>query len=398
MAAGRTTSCRPLRSKGPLRFRRTVAGFLVIATLAVIASCSSSSGLSPAERLREATERGPYGVGVTTIELVDTSRPTDANGGYPGADERAITVEVWYPADPDAEQPEARDVALDGDGAPYPLIVLAHGYLSSRRLSLTYAEGLASHGYVVAAPDFPGSSGSAPGGPRLSAALDQPADVSFVIDQLLELNTTDGHLLEGAIDEDAIGMSGHSLGGLTALITAYGPLRDVRIKAAVAMSPVSCFLPASFAGEDDSVPVLILGGSSDLITPLATVRAAYDAANAPKYFVELAGANHVRFSDADFDDAAILAADILATGNPDFVADAVRLAQGLGGNATACTTRGGGDSGDQPLTVDRQQELLRAFAVPFFAAYLRGKGGAKDFLQDDLAALLPEATLEFEAE
>ena len=397
MAAVRSTSRRPLRSKGPLRFWRTVVGFLAIATLAAIASCSSSSGLSPVERLREATERGPYGVGVTTIELVDTSRPLEPNGDYPGVEERAITVEVWYPADRGAEQPEAGGVALNGDGAPYPLIVFAHGYSSSRRQSLTYTQGLASHGYVVAAPDFPGSSGSAPGGPRLSAALDQPADVSFVIDQLLEFNTTDGHLLEGAIDEDAIGMSGHSLGGLTTLLTAYGPLRDVRTKAALAMSPASCFLPASFAG-DDSVPALILGGSSDLITPLATARAAYDAANAPKYFVELAGGNHIRFSDADFDDAAILAAGILDTGNPGFVADAVRLAQGLGGNATACATGGGGDFRAQPLTVERQQELLRAFAVPFFAAYLRGDDDAKEFLQEGLAALLPEAALAFEAE
>lgn len=365
---------------------------LLLVTLLAACGGGSSAQAPAATSYAAATERGPFGVGVTTLELIDRSRPLEANGEFPGSDERALTVEVWYPADPAAEEPEARDAELDRSSGPYPLIVFAHGFSGTRRQSVAYTQHLASHGYVVAAPDFPGSHAGAPGGPRLSAALDQPGDVSFLIDELIAFDGTEGHLLEGAIDEAAIGMSGHSLGGLTTLLSVYGPGRDARIEAAVPLAPASCFLPQGVA-DGVSVPVLFITGTGDLITPIQTVRYGYRIAHAPKYLVELSGGSHIRFADVDIDDVAVTEFDQLGFDPDEFLADAARLDAKLGGNASTCLPSGDPPD-DAPLTLDRQQELLRAFATPFFDAYLRESEGALAFLQDELPSAVREATLE----
>jgi predicted dienelactone hydrolase len=369
---------------------------LLLASLVVACGGSSKASSPVATTYDDATGPGAFGVGVTTLDLVDTSRSLDANGDFPGADERAITVEVWYPTEPGGPQPEARDEASASSGAPYPLIIFAHGFSGTRSQSITYTRHLASHGYIVAAPDFPGSNAAAPGGPRLSAAVDQPSDVSFVIDQLLALDATEGGLLTGAIDDETIGISGHSLGGLTTLLSIYGTSRDPRITAALPISPASCFLPETLA-TDEAVPILVIGGSADRITPFETVRYGYDIANAPKYLVELAGANHIRFSEADLDDVAITDFDQLGFDTNEFLVDAVRLDEALGGNASTCLPSGEPPS-DEPVTLARQQELLRAFATPFFDAYLRDSDEALAFLQDELAELVPEATIESQLE
>ena len=375
------------------RTRLLLATLLVSIGLiaALLAACGGGEGKpSASELLDAAQQRGPYGVGVTTIELVDTSRPTEQNGDAPASAERKLTVEVWYPADPAAEQPEARDFAPDGDGGPYPLIVFAHGLGASRRLYPSYTQHLASHGYVVAAPDFPLSNGGAAGGPRIRAALEQPTDVSFVIDSMLELNDQDGHLLEGAIDAGAIGMSGHSLGALTTMLTIYGADRDPRIDAALPISAVGCFLPDDLAG-DNSVPLLVLSGTDDTITPPMSSDRAYEFANAPRYLVHLTGADHVRFADVDISDAQLSEAGGLSElfGNT-VVTDAIEVTQTLGGDIDTC---GLGTTGSDPLlTGDRQRELLRAVAVPFFDGYLRGDKASRDLLLK-LPDLLPELQL-----
>ena len=364
-----------------------------IGLIAVLLGACGGGGSKPSasELLDAAMQRGPYGVGVTTIELVDTSRPTETNGDVPASAERKLTVELWYPAAPGAEQPEARDVALDGGDAPYPLIVFAHGLGGSRRQSVSYTQHLASHGYVVAAPDFPLSNGGAQGGPRIRAALEQPEDVSFVIDTMLELNEEAGHLLLGSIDDARIGMSGHSLGALTTMLTIYGPDRDPRISAALPISAVGCFLADTIAG-DASVPLLVLGGTNDTITPPGSSDRAYRFAKPPRYLVHLVGADHVRFADVDISDSELAAAGGLSEiFGSTVISDAMEVTQTLGGDISTC---GLGTTGSDPLlTGDRQRELLRTVAIPFFDGYLRDDNPSRDLLLK-LPDLLPEVRLE----
>jgi predicted dienelactone hydrolase len=341
--------------------------------------------------MADATGFGQYGVGAMTLNLVDTSRPTSANGDFAGSNERKIAVEVWYPADPSTATPEGRDAALDNDGGPYPLIIFAHGFLSSRGQSRVYTRHLASHGYVVAALDFPLSNGGAPGGPRLNDITNQPGDVSFVIDELLARSGEADSPLHGSMDPDEVGVTGHSWGGLTTLLTAFGPYRDARVKAILPIAGPACFMGASSAG-DSHVPMLAVDGSIDQLVPRASAYPAYEFASAPKYYVEVAGANHVRYADVDIDDGLVIGA--VGSGGH-FQSDAVQVIGELGGQSSACLGAFGSQPADDPpLTLDRQQEILRAFALPFFDAYLKHSDTALKFLQAGVAAQVPEARFE----
>jgi dienelactone hydrolase len=362
---------------------------LLTGLLALLSACSSGSSGST-WTFDFASERGPYSVGVTTVEFLDTTRPTEPNRDVPGSNERRLTVEVWYPADAPAAEPEVADAPLDGSGGPYPLIVFSHGLTGSRRQSVSYTQHLASHGYIVASPDFPLSNGGAPGGPRLFAVISQPEDVSFVIDKMLEFDGQDGHLLHSAIDEERIGLTGHSLGALTTYLTAYGPKRDERVKAALPISIPGCFFPEGLAG-DTSIPMMLLTGSDDLVVPSRGSERSYGIANAPKYLVILDGADHIRFADFDGTDRAFQDAlqEVLASAA--VVEDSVAVVDAFGGGDLSYCV-GAEDDGGALVPAERQRELLRAFSTPFFAAYLRGDEDALKFLQDELPGLVPEAT------
>lgn len=337
------------------------------------------------------TQRGPFAVGVTTLTLVDESRPTDANGSYPGAASRTLVTEVWYPAEGAASQGEMRDAPLDRSAAPYPLIVFSHGYTGIRRQSATYTSHLASHGYVVVSADYPLTNLSAPGGPRLSDVLNQPADVSFLIDSFLAFSRQPGHRLEGAINEEAIGLSGHSLGGLTTLLATFGPLRDPRVKAALPIAGPACLVGAT-AYDTPAVPLLVLGGSEDLIVAWNSVRAAYDMAKPPKYLLAILGGNHLRFADLDADDSGL---GTLET-SEGFIEEVNRIAQATGANLTSCVSDSATDLPPAPMTADRQRELLRLFATAFFDRYLKGDESAASVLSVEFTAGLPEVRLELE--
>jgi predicted dienelactone hydrolase len=321
--------------------------------------------------------------------MVDTSRPTAANGTFPGSDERRMTVEIWYPAVADGSNPDGRDVRLDSSAAPYPLIIFAHGYTASRVQSTSYTRHLASHGYVVAAPDFPLTSSSAPGGPQFTDLVNQPRDVSFLIDQMLAFSADSANRLTGGIDGEHIGLTGHSLGGFTTLLAMYGPDADPRIDAALPLSASGCFMTETTVGDKD-VPIMLMTGSEDLLVAPAGNRRAYDLANAPRYWVQLNGGGHVRFADADIDDE-LVAGRVLARLRSE-------PATGAAAEGLAACTQAPAPSGAEKISLARQQELLRTFATPFFDAYLRESESAKRFLQDQLPELTSSAVqYEFDA-
>ena len=329
------------------------------------------------------TAPGPYAVGVTTLQLVDTSRSTEAHGDVPQSNERVLPTEVWYPAVADPAKPDGRDAAVDASGGPFPLIVFAHGLTSSRLFSPDYTRHLASHGYVVAAPDFPLTKIGTEGGFVLRDLPNQAGDVSFVIDSMLRFNDEDGNPLRGSIDGEHIGLTGHSLGAFTTLITIYGlygAQRDDRIDAALSISGTACFYDAGDVG-DVSTPLMLLHGSEDLIVPRAGSRKAYEQANAPRYWVEVRGANHVRFSFADIDDSVVAGSVRRSVGADESVATPV-----AGSDPQNCL--GNADPlGAPPLSVDKQHDALNLYATPFFDAYLKDDADAKSFLTDGLPSL-----------
>jgi len=223
--------------------------------------------------------------------------------------------------------------------------------------------------------------------------LEQPGDVTFVIDSLLELNEEAGHGLASAIDADRIAVSGHSLGGLTALLVTFGPDRDARVKASLGIAPPACFVSSLGVGGEAPVPTLVLVGSNDLIVPPANAKRAYDLAIPPRYYVELAGAEHVRFADVDLTDAQITDAGGLTEVLGDqIVGEAAQVAQALGGDAAACAPSEAAPS-NELISADRQRELMRIVGTLFFEAYLRDNADAKELLPQ-LGELVPEARVE----
>ena len=207
------------------------------------------------ERLPRETESasrlapGPHAVGQREYRWIDQSRPTPANGEYPGAVQREFPVALWFPR---------------GVGGGHPLLVFSHGLMSSR-YGVTYmAEHLASHGYIVLAADHPLSNLDAPGGPTHTDVVNHPADVSFLIDQALALEPT-VRPFEGQIDRERIGVFGISLGGATATLVTFHPeWRDHRIAAAISIvGPGDVFGPRFF--NHAPVPFLMIAGTSDAI-------------------------------------------------------------------------------------------------------------------------------------
>lgn len=200
-------------------------------------------GSESASRLKA----GPHPVGHVELQWTDRSRPTAANGEYPGSPERTFPVSLWFPK---------------GVAGAHPLMVYSHGFMSSRTGGTYLAEHLASHGYVVVSADYPLTNLRAPGGPKFRDVVHQPADVSFLIDQAVALQGP-ARPFEGKIDTGRIGAFGLSLGGATTTLVAFHPeWRDPRIAAAISIAgPGDIFGPRFF--DHAAVPFLMIAGTAD---------------------------------------------------------------------------------------------------------------------------------------
>ncbi len=189
-------------------------------------------------------------VGQVDLILVDESRPTGENRGVPGKPERTFPLTVWYP----------RDV-----GGRLPLIIHSHGILSNRTELEFAAMHLAGLGYIVAAPDYPLTSGSTEGDANGMDVVNQPADISFLIDSLLEW-PDDDRPFAAEPDPDRIGLSGYSLGGLTSYLATYHPRwRDPRVRATAAIAGPSAGFTTQFFSNSDAQLLSIAGTADALI-------------------------------------------------------------------------------------------------------------------------------------
>jgi dienelactone hydrolase len=234
------------------------------------------------------------------VTFVDETRPTRPNGTYEGAPDRTIVAAVTYPV-------------FSSVSGKLPLVIRAHGFGGFRYDSTDLTDQLASRGMIVVSPEFPLSNLTAPGGPTLLDLDEQITDISYVIDQLIAVSSTPGSFLEGKIDQSRIGVVGHSLGGATVLGAAYHPtLADHRIKAVVALAPLSCiYQHAFYAGG--SAPLIIVSGTADIVTlPASNHLAAYANANPEKYLVSLDGGLHTNFANDFLHDDSLNADDALA--------------------------------------------------------------------------------------
>ena len=232
-----------------------------------------------------------FAVGRRDLMLVDPSRPTpaDVNRGQPELPERTIPVVVLYPAD----GPAAAGIPaqVDAPAAPWrvPLVVFSHGLNASGDLYASLVEPLVRQGYVVALPTFPLTSGRVP---MQADFVNQPGDVSFVIDELFALARDRGSWLGGHVDRRRVAVAGHSLGAVTTLGAAYNDCcRDRRIDAVVSISGGPLPYPD---GEYDwsGTPLLLVHGAVDQVVPVAGSDAVFDAADGPVWYLRFREADH----------------------------------------------------------------------------------------------------------
>ncbi|MEH6568118.1 MAG: hypothetical protein V7709_03515 [Halioglobus sp.] len=261
---------------------------VLIVVLLLAVSCTVLSNGKQAEpfpagsKSEERLQPGPVAIHEHEETFMDASRPTNANGDYAGDSYRRMEGMVWHPVS-------------NADG-PYPLVVYSHGFTSNRDGGAYLARQLASIGYVVVAVDYPLTNFGAPGGPNAIDVVNQPADVSFLIDTLLEHSATTGHELEGMVDGSRIGVTGISLGGMTTALVSFHPkMRDPRIGAALSIAgPTAVFTPTFFSFAH--VPFLMLAGDIDALVPYATNAAPVVSKIAGSELVTIAGGSHTGFA------------------------------------------------------------------------------------------------------
>lgn len=187
---------------------------------------------------------GSLAIGVQTLAAVHPDQVdvihTKSDGEPPRYD-RPLPLEVWYPAVPGGEPTRYEVFLRDGEtavqvhgratrnalpesgGAPYPLIVISHGYPGNRYLLSHLGENLASKGYVVVSIDHTDSTYRTRAA-FASTLVNRSLDQLFVVDFMTQTSTTPGGFFEGLIDTSRTGLIGYSMGGYGAVITSGGGL------------------------------------------------------------------------------------------------------------------------------------------------------------------------------
>jgi predicted dienelactone hydrolase len=179
-------------------------------------------------------------------------------------------------------------------GGPYPLVIFGHGFAVTPAIYAPLLRAWTRAGYVVAAPIFPLGNANAPGGPNEADLVNQPADMSFVISQMLAASAAPGGAFSGLIDARHIAVSGQSDGGDTALAATYNEhFHDRRIGAAMILSGQEIPGVAGYDYPAPSPPLLAIQGLADTINLPSTTYAFFDPAPAPKYLLTLPGAPHL---------------------------------------------------------------------------------------------------------
>ena len=115
----------------------------------------------------------------------------------------------------------AREAAVFPSNAPYPLIIVSHGYTGSRYLMTYLTENLASKGYVVVAIDHTDST-FRDAAAFHSTLLNRSLDDLFVLNEMERLSTEPDSFLQGLVDVNTTGLIGYSMGGYGALNVAGG--------------------------------------------------------------------------------------------------------------------------------------------------------------------------------
>ncbi len=251
---------------------------------------AAAEPLTDFSRLPDLRSRGRFRWQVQPLMLNDSSR------------DRNFAANVYLPT-------VAAD--LNQGVISLPMVVISHGLGSDRGTFAYLAEHLASHGFVVAVPEHPGSNSAQLGALLTGRAaevtpprefIDRPLDITFLLNQLEHWFQTNP--LPGVqVNLKQVGVIGQSFGGYTALALAGATLnfpqlqqdclpdsnpwnislllqcsvlslppqpytlRDPRVQAVMAINPIdrSVFGPQGLS--QIQIPVMLVGSSADSVAP-----------------------------------------------------------------------------------------------------------------------------------
>lgn len=331
-------------------------------------------------------EWGPFPVGVKTFEFTDPEPPFSN-------EPRFLRTEIWYPTtDEYGDGPyEVYDLATDAppelaevfatvhiDGlqtrivrdaplrtadGPYPLVFFSHGAYGVRFQSTYLTEKLASHGYIVVAPDhlenttwdyllegYDPVNVLASGGQRLG-------DAAYLMDKLFEIAADPESMFQGMIATKRVGYTGHSFGGFVSVSMA---MRDDRLSVVVPMAPAANMAAASGNLGTFPVPFLMMGGEVDETLDFQQYMwQPYTNMPRPKAFLSFARGGHYTFTD-------MCSVDVVA------------LAEELGwSDAEDALTDGCGENNFDPATA---RGIITHYAVAMFNAHLRLSPASLDYI------------------
>ncbi|MBE9197572.1 MULTISPECIES: alpha/beta hydrolase [unclassified Nodularia (in: cyanobacteria)] len=257
---------------------------------------------------------------------------TDKSRASASADSsvRIIPTDLYLPAATALTSPE-------DSSPPFPVIVISHGVASDRSSFAYLAEHLASYGFAVAVLEHPGSNAerverylTGLAGPlEAEEFINRPLDIKFLLDEL-ERREKSNPELQGKLNLQQVGVIGQSFGGYTVLTLAGANinfqqlqkdcgadissfnlslflqcqvteleaknylLQDDRIKAVVAINPLSSSIFGESQISQIQVPVMLVASSQDIATPIVSeqVRPFTWLATPNKYLVLIENATH----------------------------------------------------------------------------------------------------------
>ena len=246
------------------------------------------------------------------------------------ADEVSIDIVdgTFHDAKRDRDVPYRAYHPADNAG-PAPVVIFSHELGGSREGAAYFGRHLAAYGFVALHIQHPGSDDEIikEAGPNqadissaLTKAIKKPRnalnrfrDVTFVIDAITEMNSSNGEMA-GWFDLDRIGLAGHSFGARATMIAAgerVGPglsfsFKEPRLKAALVMSPNTPDKKVNYAKayRDIDIPMLHITGTEDrgalpehrMTEPEMRTVPYANITNSDQYLLVLDKADHSTFS------------------------------------------------------------------------------------------------------
>lgn len=198
-------------------------------------------------------------------------------------DSTQFTAVLYYPA-----TARGQNAPFQAAGGPYPGVTFGHGFVQPVSRYASTLEHLATWGYFAIASESQGGLF-----PSHSAFAD---DLRHCLTWLEQQNASPASPYFGAVRTGAFGASGHSMGGGCSVLAAS---RDPRIRAVANLAPAETNPSAAAAMASVTVPVRLLAGSADTITPLGQhAQPIYSAGGPPKQLATFQGGWHCGFQDS----------------------------------------------------------------------------------------------------